>query len=211
MERRKFGRFYAFFDSKYKTLLSRSAPEHFCAGRDDSLDETLAHWVERGPLGEETAGSAGETTWSTGTPCHFAANTWEELFEYMGLSDEEAAAAKASIDRYNEMAAAGKDTDFGRDPRVLLPIDEPPFFGMIQVQEKPALGTVSLNGLVIDANQRVLDKNFNPIEGLYASGNNSGGRFGTHYSTPIQGVSLGMALTLGRVLGKELSGQEISK
>ena len=211
MERRKFGRFYAFFDSKYKTLLSRSAPEHFCAGRDDSLDETLAHWVERGAEGEETAGGAGETTWSTGTPCHFAANTWEELFEYMGLSDEEAAAAKASIDRYNEMAAAGKDTDFGRDPRVLLPIDEPPFFGMIQVQEKPALGTVSLNGLVIDANQRVLDKNFNPIEGLYASGNNSGGRFGTHYSTPIQGVSLGMALTLGRVLGKELSGQEISK
>lgn len=60
-------------------------------------------------------------------------------------------------------------------------------------------------------NQRVADKNFNPIEGLYASGNNSGGRFGTHYSTPIQGVSLGMALTLGRVLGKELSGQEISK
>ncbi len=211
MERRKFGRFYAFFDSKYKTLLSRSAPEHFCAGRDDSLDETLAHWVERGELGEETAGTSGETTWSVGTPCHFAANTWEELFSYMGLSEEQAAAAKASIDRYNEMAAQGKDTDFGRDPRVLLPIDEPPFFGMIQVQEKPALGTVSLNGLVIDANQRVLDKNYAPIEGLYASGNNSGGRFGTHYSTPIQGVSLGMALTLGRVLGKELSGQEILK
>ena len=211
MERRKMGRFYAFFDSKYKTLLSRSAPEHFCAGKDDALDETLATWVERGALGEETAGGAGETTWSTGTPCHFAANTWEELFEYMGLSDDEAAAAKASIDRYNEMAAQGKDTDFGRDSRVLLPIDEPPFYGMIQVQEKPALGTVSLNGLVIDAKQRVLDKNYNPIEGLYASGNNSGGRFGTHYSTPIQGVSLGMALTLGRVLGKELSGQEISE
>ncbi len=211
MERRKMGRFYAFFDSKYKTLLSRSAPEHFCAGKDDALDETLAAWLERGPLGEETAGSAGETTYSTGTPCHFAANTWEELFEYMGLSDDEAAAAKASIDRYNEMAAQGKDTDFGRDSRVLLPIDEPPFYGMIQVQEKPALGTVSLNGLVIDAKQRVLDKNYNPIESLYATGNNSGGRFGTHYSTPIQGVSLGMALTLGRVLGKELSGQEISE
>ena len=49
------------------------------------------------------------------------------------------------------------------------------------------------------------------FSGLYASGNNSGGRFGSFYSTPIQGVSLGMALTLGRVLGKELSGQEISK
>ncbi len=212
MERCKPGRFYAFFDNKYKTLLSRSAPEHFCAGHsDDDLDEPLAHWVERGAEGEETEGSAGETTWSTGTPCHFAANTWEELFSYMGLTDEEAAKAKASIDRYNEMANAGKDTDFGRDPRVLLPLDEPPFYGIIEVQERPALGTVTLNGLVIDENQAVLDKNYNPIEGLYASGNNSGGRFGTHYSTPIQGVSLGMAMTLGRVLGKELSGQEIDK
>ena len=206
MERNKPGRYYAFFDNKQETLMSRSAPEHFCAARtDDALTETLAHWVERGELGEETEGQSGETVWTTGTPCHFAANTWEELFAYMGLDDEEAAKCKAQIDRYNELAYAGKDEDFGRDPRILLPIDEPPFYGIIQVQERPALGTVTLNGLVIDGHQRVLDKNYNPILGLYASGNNSGGRWHNHYSTPIQGVSLGMALTLGRVLGKELS------
>ena len=123
----------------------------------------------------------------------------------MGLTDEEAAKAQAQIDRYNELAELGKDLDFGRDSRILLPIDQPPFYGIIQVQEKPALGTCTLNGLVIDGHQRVLDKGYNPIIGLYASGNNSGGRFGSFYSTPIQGVSLGMALTLGRVLGKELS------
>ena len=206
MERNKPGRYYAFFDNKQETLMSRSAPEHFCASRsDDALTETLAHWLERGELGEETEGRSGETTWSTGTPCHFAANTWEELFSYMGLDEDEAAKCKAQIDRYNELAAAGRDEDFGRDPRILLPIDEPPFYGIIQVQEKPALGTVTLNGLVIDHKQRVLDKGYNPILGLYASGNNGGGRWGNHYSTPIQGVSLGMALTLGRVLGKELA------
>lgn len=205
MERNKPGRYYAFFDNKQETLMSRSAPEHFCASSsDDALTQKLAHWLERGELGEETEGQSGETTWSTGTPCHFAANTWEELFSYMGLDEEEAAKAKAQIDRYNELAAAGKDEDFGRDPRILLPIDEPPFYGIIQVQEKPALGTVTLNGLVIDHRQRVLDKGYNPILGLYASGNNGGGRWGNHYSTPIQGVSLGMALTLGRVLGKQL-------
>ena len=205
MERNKPGRYYAFFDNKQETLMSRSAPEHFCASRsDDALTETLAHWLERGELGEETEGRSGETTWSTGTPCHFAANTWEELFSYMGLDEDEAAKCKAQIDRYNELAAAGRDEDFGRDPRILLPIDEPPFYGIIQVQEKPALGTVTLNGLVIDHKQRVLDKGYNPILGLYASGNNGGGRWGNHYSTPIQGVSLGMALTLGRVLGKQL-------
>ena len=206
MERNKPGRYYAFFDSKQETLMSRSAPEHFCSSEsDDALTATLQHWYERGAEGEETEGFAGETKWSTGTPCHFAADTLEELFEYMGLTDEEAAKAQAQIDRYNELAELGKDLDFGRDSRILLPIDQPPFYGIIQVQEKPALGTCTLNGLVIDGHQRVLDKGYNPIIGLYASGNNSGGRFGSFYSTPIQGVSLGMALTLGRVLGKELS------
>ena len=206
MERNRPGRHYAFFDNKWKTLVSRSAPEHFCATEDDnSLADTLATWVERGPLGEETAGSSGETTWSAGTPCHFAAQTLDELFEYMGFDEEQAAKAKAQIERYNELCASGKDDDFGRDARLMLPIDEPPFYGMIQVQEKPAIGTCTLNGLVIDHKQRVLDKNYNAIEGLYASGNNSGGRFGTHYSTSLQGLSLGFALTLGRVLGKQLA------
>ncbi len=73
---------------------------------------------------------------------------------------------------------------------------------MYSVEEKPMLGTVALNGLVIDDDQRVLDKNYNPIFGLYASGNNSGGRFAVQYSTAISGLTLGMAMTLGRVLGK---------
>lgn len=206
MERNKPGRHYAFFDNKWQTLVSRSAPEHFCATEDDaSLAPTLAAWVERGPLGEETSGSSGETTWSTGTPCHFAAQTLDELFEYMGFDDEQKSKAHAAIDRYNELCAAGEDSDFGRDPKLMLPIDEPPFYGIIQVQEKPAIGTCTLNGLVVDHTQHVLDKNYNPIVGLYASGNNSGGRFGTHYSTSLQGLSLGFALTLGRVLGKQLA------
>ena len=123
----------------------------------------------------------------------------------MGFDDEQKSKAHAAIDRYNELCAAGEDSDFGRDPKLMLPIDEPPFYGIIQVQEKPAIGTCTLNGLVVDHTQHVLDKNYNPIVGLYASGNNSGGRFGTHYSTSLQGLSLGFALTLGRVLGKQLA------
>ena len=51
----------------------------------------------------------------------------------------------------------------------------------------------------------MLDKNYNPILGLYASGYNSGGRFAVQYSTAISGLTLGMAMTLGRVLGKALA------
>ena len=75
----------------------------------------------------------------------------------------------------------------------------------MSVEEKPMVGTCALNGLVIDENQAVLDKNYDPIPGLYATGNNSGGRFAVQYSTPMPGLTLGLAMTLGRVLGKELA------
>ena len=46
---------------------------------------------------------------------------------------------------------------------------------------------------------------YQPIEGLYAAGNTCGMRFGAAYTTPIPGVSIGMALTRGRELGKCLA------
>ena len=66
-------------------------------------------------------------------------------------------------------------------------------------------GTCALNGVNIDEDQHVLDVNYNPIVGLYATGNNSGGRFAIEYSTPMSGLTIGLAMTLGRELGKELA------
>ena len=105
----------------------------------------------------------------------------------------------------NTFCANGEDEDYARDPKMLLPVNQGPFFGMYCVEEKPMTGTCTLNGVVIDENQRVLDVNDNPIVNLYATGNNSGGRFAIEYSTPLQGLTLGMAMTLGRELGKELT------
>jgi predicted oxidoreductase len=200
-ERMKPGRYYAFFDKKWADLMSRSAPEHFSQpmGTSDTLDyEALfASWVERGAKGAETT--------KGGTVCAWGANTLEELLDYMGFNEEMKVSVKAEIETYNTYCENGEDEDFGRDPKMLLPINEGPFFGMYSVAENPMTGTVTLNGLVIDENQRVLDYNYNPIVNLYACGNNSGGRFALEYSTPIAGLTLGMAMTLGRVLGKELT------
>ncbi len=211
MERNRPGRYYAIWDNKYKTLLSRSAPEHFAATEDDdSMDSAMQALVDAGAEGMTTVGGGMPGGDDEGTRIAWAAQTLDELFEYAGLDEEQAAKAKASIERYNKMAEQGKDEDFGRDAKMLLPIDEPPFYLCVQVQEKPCKGLVTLNGLTIDHKQRVLDKNYNPIEGLYASGNNSGGRFGIYYSTSMQGLTIGMAMTLGRVLGKQLAGVEVA-
>ena len=199
-ERNKPGRYYAIFDSKYAEQISKMAPEHFGMPIGDGdyfdFDSTFASWVERGAEGGEVDG---------GTVCAWGAQSLDELFKYMGLSDEMKAATQATIDTYNGYCEAGEDEDFGRDPKTLLAIDQPPFYAIMSVEEKPMVGTCALNGLVIDENQAVLDKNYDPIPGLYATGNNSGGRFAVQYSTPMPGLTLGMAMTLGRVLGKELA------
>jgi len=200
-ERMKPGRYYAFFDKKWVELMSRSAPEHFSqpVGTSDTLDykALFASWVERGAKGAEPGRGGTVNAWG--------ANTMDELLEHMGFDKEIKASVKAELETYNKYCKNGEDEDFGRDPKMLLPVNEGPFFGMYSVMEKPMTGTVTLNGLVIDENQRVLDQNYNPIRNLYASGNSSGGRFALEYSTPIAGLTLGMAMTLGRVLGKELT------
>ena len=65
---------------------------------------------------------------------------------------------------------------------------------------------VTLSGLRIDGNQQVLDSNYEAIPGLYACGNNSGGRFILNYSTTVTGLSLGMAQLQGQVAGEYVAG-----
>ena len=60
---------------------------------------------------------------------------------------------------------------------------------------------MTTGGIVATKAQQVLNEDYQPIEGLYASGNTCGMRFGPEYITPIPGVSIGMCLTLGRELG----------
>jgi predicted oxidoreductase len=61
---------------------------------------------------------------------------------------------------------------------------------------------VTVGGLLTDEYQNVLNQHKAPIPGLYASGNCCGRRFSLQYSTPIAGVSIGIALTLGREVGR---------
>ena len=200
-ERMKPGAYYAVFDSTYADQIDAMAPEHFGMPIGDGdyfdFDGTFAGWLERGPEGGEMD--------ENGEVCAWGAQSLEELFDYMGLSDEQKAAFTAEIEKYNGYCEAGDDEDFGRAPKTLFPVSTPPFFAIKSVEEKPMVGTCTLNGLVIDENQAVLDKDYDPIEGLYATGNNSGGRFAVQYTTPMPGLTLGMAMTLGRVLGKELA------
>ena len=130
--------------------------------------------------------------------------TIEELAENLGLTGEQKENFVASVNRYNDMCAAGVDSDYGRDAAVLFPVNEGPFYA---VKTTPTIGStmVTMGGLLTDGEQNVIDAEMNPIPGLYASGNTCGRRFGNEYFTPIPGISLGMAIVLGRECGRSVA------
>jgi len=112
----------------------------------------------------------------------------------------------ATVTRYNRMASAGKDDDFGRgeslsdryygDDRIkpnpcMAPLSAPPYYA---IPVYPGdLGTKG--GLRIDTNARVLDDHDRPIAGLYAAGNTTASIMGRSY--PGAGGTIGPALCFG--------------
>jgi fumarate reductase flavoprotein subunit len=127
------------------------------------------------------------------------ADTPGELAEKMGIAPD---TFNTTFSRYNEMAARGCDEDFGKRRELLVPLDQPPYYGL---KFGPALLAVA-GGLRVDTGMCVLSEGSTPIPGLYAIGNTAGGRYGVDYPIIIAGNSHGTALTFGFLLGEELGG-----
>ena len=144
----------------------------------------------------------------------YSADTLEELAEKLFTEEEDRSAFLKSINRYNELCDKGHDDDFGKDAQLLHPIRKGPFYacGNRKDSRKPGGQSlkilVTVSGLMINENQQVLGEGFEPIPGLFATGNCSGCRFGFQYTTSLPGQSISMAQTLGRELGKELAEME---
>ena len=137
----------------------------------------------------------------TETPENYKkADTIDELLAQIDGMDVET--AKATIERYNELCAAGEDTDFFKESHFLFPVEEGPFYA---VKVAPGLLAV-VGGIHISDNFEVLDGNDKPIEGLYAIGNCSGDMYAYDYPINVQGNSHGRCLVEGKCLGEQLAG-----
>jgi 3-oxosteroid 1-dehydrogenase len=135
------------------------------------------------------------------------------LRELAAAMDVPADAFAATVERFNEQAANGEDTDFGRgksvhdrwwgDPKLgdgpqstLGPIDAAPFYAT-QVYSG-VLGTKG--GPRTDHNGQVLDVDGNLIPGLYAAGNTMASAMGMTYGGA--GGTLGPAIVFGYLAGR---------
>jgi len=108
----------------------------------------------------------------------------------------------ATVKRYNEIVASGKDSDFGKPADLLHPIDTPPFYG---IHRTVRLSTIC-SGLLVDENHQCLDAGGKPIDGLYAIGNLGGGFYGgVDYPLTVFGLSLGRCYTFGYLAGRRVA------
>lgn len=141
----------------------------------------------------------------------YCADTLEELCDYMGMEDGVKANALAAVKAWNDAHDAGKDTEFGRDPETMWPIVEGPFYGYPCSKRIGGGSLVATSGLLVTGQQQVQGQGFEPIKGLFACGNTSGGRFPMGYNGIMNGVSIGMCLCLGYTLGEYLATEDINQ
>ena len=125
------------------------------------------------------------------------AKTIEELAGHIGC---DAARLKQSIDGWNEICAAKKDTEFGRPAGSMMPIRTPPFYtGKIY----PVVSNTQ-GGPVHNGRQQVIDVNKDPIPRLFSAGE-LGSSFGYLY---LAGGNIAECFVTGRIAGKEVAALE---
>lgn len=200
------GMLWGVFDSNIIEQIEHQSPCHAVFDYSDHQRITKLTSV----LSEvRTAGDKGIKT-SENRPL-FSADTLSQLAAYMFSDEQSRSQFLAEVERYNELCDTGHDTDFGKDAHLLFPIRNPPYYACGQMKDSYKPGgqslklLVTVSGLLVNENQQVIDNEFEIIPGLYATGNCSGGRFGTSYTTSLPGQSISIAQTLGRELGRYLT------
>lgn len=134
----------------------------------------------------------------------FQADTVEELADKLGFDAEAKTNFLASVARYNELYDKQDDEDFGKMAVRLSAIRKAPFYGCW-------LGGSLLTteqGIAINENTQALDEDRNPIEGLYVTGDMSGGFFANNYPCLMPGVACGRTLTFSIKAIKHMGGLE---
>lgn len=175
---------YAIFDERGRQSPRFAAIERTAAGflfNDDAprLDQPpLDEWVAAGDL--VTADSVGGVA------------------QLLGLDRP---TVEASVRAYNAASAAGTDGRFEKPAESLLTITAPPFFGL---RIRPTVLIATFCGLRIDEQSRVLTADDEPIPGLFAAGEATGGVVGDVYAG--HGNSITSGLVFGRIAGRSAAG-----
>jgi fumarate reductase flavoprotein subunit len=123
------------------------------------------------------------------------ADTIEELAEKIAVCPK---TLVETVNRYNNICNNGFDADWGKLPKYLDAVDDPPYIAV----KAEAFFYCTSGGVKCNDHMQVLDKDWQPIAGLYAAGNTVGWRLGSGYQMAIPGLCNAFALFHGYVAGR---------
>lgn len=121
------------------------------------------------------------------------ADTLKECADFFGINYEN---LEKSLARYNEMAEKSVDEDFGRMSNLVATKEGPFYVASITPSVHHTMGGVEIN-----ENTQVIDTQGNPIKGLYAAGEVTGG---IHGANRLGGNAIADALVFGRLAGQNV-------
>ena len=122
-------------------------------------------------------------------------DSWEGIADWMEADPE---VLKETIEEYNKHCDQGHDDIFAKDNRYLNALRTPPFYALKCYPR--FLGTIG--GIRINHHMEVLDREHNPVPGLYAAGVDTGGWEVDTYNAVLSGSTFGFAINSGRISGE---------
>lgn len=180
---------FTFYDWKNTHLLSQ--PEARCFSVfDDKMRELGA--------GRIVSGFSEDLEQEIADGLVFRADSLAELAGQMNVPAER---FEETVAQWNEDAAEGVDTAYGREA-ALEPLDTPPFYAF----ETFSTMFDNSGGIKIDTEARVVTVEDQAIPRLYAAGQLTGGVIGEHY--PGSGTALNAGVTFGRIAGANAAAEE---
>jgi fumarate reductase flavoprotein subunit len=172
---------------------------------DNNMKEDIAeHGFIRGcgelfvPRGKKMEGLDKELSKHIEKGGAFKSESLEEISEWIGAPRD---ALRKTVDEYNEFCDQRYDEIFVKDPQYLKALRTPPFYAI--KFSGALLGT--MGGIKINYKMEVLNKEDDPIPGLYAVGADTGGWESDTYCAVLSGSAFGFAMNSGRIAAENAS------
>jgi fumarate reductase flavoprotein subunit len=132
------------------------------------------------------------------------AASWGEIADWIGIKP---VVLKATIDEYNAFCDDGYDRLFAKDRRYLDALRTPPYYALRCYPR--FLSTIG--GIKINHRMEVLDREDNPIPGLYAAGVDTGGWEADTYNAVLSGTAFAFSVNSGRIAAENAARYMLGK
>jgi fumarate reductase flavoprotein subunit len=135
----------------------------------------------------------------------FMVDSIDELADKTGIDKE---GLRRTVEEYNQACATGRDDIFNKSAKFLRGVKRPKIYAF-KLAGGVAMGT--LGGIKINYRTEAVNKEDDPVPGLYAAGADANSIYGDTYIFILPGNTLGFALNSGRMAGEHAAAYAKSK